>query len=167
MPRAKEMRPLLIVLFAVCAIAAGDGFELMKSERLGALKVGIQRKAALGILGSPFKSGKIEEWGADGMFHQELEFKSAGVILGMVSKSKGSTQTVESITAVAPSRLATAAGIRLGSTESEVIKAYRRHYNKEESTPGSHVVAGSIYGGLTFQIESGKVCQIFIGAAAE
>jgi len=161
------MRLLLIVLCAVSAIAAKDGFQLMKSEGLGALKLGIQRTAAIKILGSPSKSGKLEEWDADGMFHQQLEFKSAGITLSLVSKSKGSAQSVESITAVAPCRLATAAGIRLGSTESEVIKAYRRHHNKEDSTPGTLVVAGSIYGGITFEIKSGKVSQIFIGASAE
>jgi len=161
------MRLLLIILCAISAIATGDEFQLMKSEGLGALKVGIQQTAALKILGSPSKSGKLEEWDADGMFHQQLEFKSAGVILNLASKSKGSAQTVASITAVAPCRLATAAGIRLGSTEPEVIKAYRRHYNKEDSTPGSLVVAGSIYGGVTFEIKAGKVSQIFIGASAE
>ncbi len=167
MRRGGKMRLFLIFLCAVSAMAAGDGFELMKSERLGTLKIGMRRAAALEILGSPSKSGKVEEWGADGMFHQQVEFKSAGVILGLASTSKGSVQTVESITIVAPSRLPTAAGIRIGSTEAEVIKAYRRHYNKEESTPGAHVVAGSIYGGMTFDIKRGKVCQIYIGAAAE
>ena len=113
------MRLLLIVLCAVSAIAAGDDFQLMKSERLGALKIGIPRAAALKILGSPSKSGKLEEWEADGMFHQQLEFKSAGVTLGLVSKSKGSAQTIGSITAVAPCQLATAAGIRLVRSESQ------------------------------------------------
>ena len=56
---------------------------------------------------------------------------------------------------------------RVGSTEAEVIKAYRRHYNKEDSTAGSLVVAGPIYGGVTFEITKGKVSQIFIGASAE
>ncbi len=161
------MRLLLIVPVIISTIGARDGFDLLKAESLGSLKVGIQRSAAIGILGRPSKSGKVEEWGADGMFHQQLEFKSVGIALSLVSQKVGSAQTIESITAVAPCQLPTAAGIRVGNTESEVIKAYRRHYNKEESTPGSLVVAGSIYGGLTFQIKGGKVSQIFIGASSE
>jgi hypothetical protein len=167
MPRTKQTRLIVMVLCAVSAMAAADEFQLMKSEGLGALKIGIPRAAAMKILGSPSKSGKLEQWDADGMFHQQVEFKAAGVTLSLVSKSKGSAQTVGSITAVAPCQLATAGGIRLGSTESEVIKAYRRHYNKEDSTAGSLVVAGSIYGGVTFEITKGKVSQIFIGASAE
>lgn len=161
------MRRIIFVLCAMTAIAAADEFQLMKSEGLGALKIGVPRAAAMKILGSPSKSGKVEQWEADGMFHQQVEFKSAGVILNLVSKSKGSLQTVGSITAMAPCQLATAGGIRLGSTESEVIKTYRRHYNKEDSAAGSLVVAGSIYGGVTFEISKGKVSQIFIGASAE
>jgi len=48
---------------------------------------------------------------------------------------------------------------RVGSTEVEVIKAYRRHYNKEDSTAGSSVVAGSTLSGVTFEITMGKVSQ--------
>src|SRR4051812_3405970 len=125
MPRTEQMRLLLILFCALTATAAADEFQLMKSEGLGALKIGIPRAAAMKILGSPSKSGKLEQWDADGMFHQQVEIKVAGVTLSLVSKSKGSAQTVGSITAVAPCQLATVAGIRLGSTESEVIKAYR------------------------------------------
>jgi hypothetical protein len=47
------------------------------------------------------------------------------------------------------------------------MKAYKRDYNKEESTPGSSFVAGSTYGGISFEIKNGKVSQIFLGAASE
>ena len=47
------------------------------------------------------------------------------------------------------------------------MKAYKRDRNEEESTPGSSFIAGSIYGGVIFQIENGKVSQIFLGAAGE
>jgi hypothetical protein len=161
------MRLFLILLCAAVTGAVEDEFQLMKSERLGALKLGISRAAALKILGSPSSIGKLEEWDADGMFHQQLEFKSAGISLSLASKTRKASQTVESITAVAPSKLVTAAGIRIGSTEAEVLKAYRQHHNKEDSTPGALIVAGSIYGGVTFEIKSGKVSQIYIGASAE
>lgn len=38
---------------------------------------------------------------------------------------------------------------------------------KESSTDGKSFTAGSIYGGVMFEIAEGKVSQIFIGAGAE
>ena len=71
------------------------------------------------------------------------------------------------ITAVAPSKLATARGITIGSTEDAVKKAYGSVRDKENSEAGKTFVAGSIYGGVIFRFEGGKVSEIFIGASAE
>jgi hypothetical protein len=37
----------------------------------------------------------------------------------------------------------------------------------EENTNRENLVAGSVYGGLFFKIEKGKVVEIFLGAGAE
>ena len=61
-------------------------------------------------MGAPPKAGRLEEWGADGLFHQQLTFKNAGINLSTVSQTKSSPQTIESITAVAPCALTTKKG---------------------------------------------------------
>lgn len=74
---------------------------------------------------------------------------------------------IESITLTSPCTLATKQGIRIGSTEQEVRKAYRKDWNREDSASSENFVAGSIYGGIIFQFQDGKVTRIFLGAAAE
>lgn len=158
---------MLISAMPLSAAVDGDEFQLMRDEAIGALKIGLSREQAIKIVGASPKAGRIEEWDADSQFHQQLTFKNAGISLSMVSKTKSSSQTIESITAVAPCALTTKKGIHIGSSEAEVMKAYKRNYNKEESTPGSSFVAGSTYGGISFQIDNGKISQIFLGAASE
>ncbi len=80
---------------------------------------------------------------------------------------KGGAKTILNITAEAPCKLATSRGIQIGSTEEALAKSYRDVQNKEASEPGKFFVAGSLYGGVMFHLEDGKVAQIFIGAAAE
>ena len=85
----------------------------------------------------------------------------------MVAKKKGGLKSIESITITSPSILQTQRGIRIGSTEAEVIKAYGRFQNAEDSKQGELFVAGSIFGGVMFDFQQGRVSRIFIGAAAE
>ena len=106
-------------------------------------------------------------WGADGAYHQQWVYADCGITLGMVSEKKGARKSIESITVVSPSDLGTKSGIRIGSTEQEVMKAYASHWNKEDSSPSKTFVAGSVYGGLMFDFDAGKVSRIFVGAAAE
>jgi hypothetical protein len=105
-------------------------------------------------------------WGADGAYHQKWKYANCGMTLGMVSAQKGASKSIESITISHLSSLSTKHGIRIGSTETAVIKAYRAEADRESSKSGTFV-AGSIYGGLIFQFQNGKVTQIFLGAAAE
>ena len=91
----------------------------------------------------------------------------AGISLGMVAKNKGGPLSIWSITITSPSKLQTQRGIRIGSTEAEVVKAYGRFRSAEDSRPGEFFVAGSIFGGVMFDFQQGRVKRIFIGAAAE
>ncbi|MBL0173835.1 MAG: hypothetical protein IPP94_00950 [Ignavibacteria bacterium] len=144
----------------------GDEFALLREERIGVLRIGSSERETRKAMHCTLKRGPEELWGADGAYHQEWKYAACGITLGMVSRKKGAPKSIESITVSSPSMLRTKRGIRIGSTEQEVMKAYKPFWNKEESTPGSFV-AGSIYGGLLFSFENGKVSRIFLGAAAE
>ena len=67
----------------------------------------------------------------------------------------------------APCTLATKAGIKIGSAAAAVAKAYAHHLDKENPPTAGHLVVGTIYGGIIFDFDKGKVTSIFIGAAAE
>jgi len=156
----------IFALAACCnALAADD--EFLEKEALGKIKLGQKAADVTALLGKPDSKGKDTEWDAIGEWVQEWRFKSHGLVLNMASKSKAGAKTVLTITATAPSKLATARGIRIGSTIAEVTKAYGKVQDKEQSDPGKTFVAGSIYGGVIFTFTDGKVSQIFIGAAAE
>lgn len=157
---------LSLILSAFSPLAqAGD--KSLKDERLGKIKLGQKAAEVMGSLGKPDSKGKDAEWAATGEWVQEWRFKSQGLTLNMASDSKGGAKTVSSITAQAPSRLATARGVHIGSTIAEVAKAYGRVQDREQSEPGKSFVAGSIYDGVIFSFSGGKVSRIFIGAAAE
>jgi hypothetical protein len=85
----------------------------------------------------------------------------------MVSEKRGGKKAIESITLTAPCTLATKRGIRIGSPEKEARKAYKKDWNREDNALSGSFVAGSIYGGIVFQLQNGKVSRIFLGASAE
>ena len=158
----------LLLCFALacsCALDAED--KTLENETLGKLKLGQKAAEVTVLLGKADSKGKDIEWGATGEWVQEWRFKSQGLSVNMASETKGGAKTVLSITATAPSKLATARGIKIGSSIAEVTKAYGDVRDDEQSDPGKSFVAGSVYGGVIFSFAGGKVSQIFIGAAAE
>ena len=74
---------MLISAMALSAAVDGDELQLMRDEAIGALKIGLSREQAIKIVGASPKAGRIEEWDADGLFHQQLTFKNAGISLSM------------------------------------------------------------------------------------
>ena len=146
---------------------AADEFALLKEERIGDLRIGLPEKDVRKAIHCPLKRGKDELWEADGDYHQSWEYVGCGVTLSMVSEKKGGSKSIESISLVSPSTLSTKRKIRIGSAKQDVIKAYKSHWNKEDSKRPDVFVAGSIYGGLMFTFENDKVNSIFLGAAAE
>lgn len=147
--------------------ASGADDKFLEHEALGKLKLEQKATEVIALIGKPDSKGKDVEWGATGDWVQEWKFKSQGLTLNMASESKGGAKSTLTITATAPSKLATARGIHVGSTAAEVMKAYRDVEDKEGSEKGKTFIAGSVYGGVIFTFTSGKVSQIFIGAAAE
>jgi hypothetical protein len=146
--------------------AAKDEFSLMHNERIGNLRIGLSEAKVKQTINCQLNREPEQLWSADGAYHQKWNYADCGITLGMVSEKKGAAKSIESITISNPSRLGTKRGIRIGSSKSAVMKAYKSELNKE-SNGSTNFVAGSIYGGLIFQFQNGKVSQIFLGAAAE
>ncbi len=109
------------------------------------------------------------------MFGQAVQtwnFPQAGISFDMISDEIGGPKTVFSITATPPFKLATGQGIQMGDRKSEVREAYRAYESTSEEAgelfDGADVhLVGSIYGGMIFTFEGGKLSKIFLGAAAE
>jgi hypothetical protein len=139
----------------------------LKSEQLGSLKLGMGEKDVLKLLGKPKKKGDLILQEADGMWIQEWEYPSEGLSILMNAEKKAGAKAIASIKASAPCTLTTKAGIKIASAAAAVAKAYAHHLDKENPPTAKHLVVGTIYGGIIFDFENGKVTSIFIGAAAE
>ena len=161
----------LFTLFASAApvpLRAADATEkFLKSEQLGSLKLGLGEKDVLKLLGKPKKKGSLLLQEADGTWVQEWEYPTEGLSLLMSAGKKAGAKAISSIKASAPCTLATKAGIKIGSAAAAVAKAYAHHLDKENPPTAGHLVVGTIYGGIIFDFDKGKVISIFIGAAAE
>lgn len=155
---------LLAILISPCLWAEEKN---VSSEPMGKLALGQSAEAVQKLIGTPEAKGKDVLWEAIGEWVQDWKFPKQGLILAMASEKKGGAKTVFSITAEGACSLATARGIRIGSPEAVVRKAYAKEADKEQERRGETFIAGSIYGGVIFSFKEGKVSQIFIGAAAE
>jgi len=158
---------LLLWMYLCSAVFAAREADILTEERIGGLRIGLHESDLKKFIDCDLKRGPETLWGADGAYHKTWQSPVCGLKLGMVSEKRGGKKSIESITLTAPCTLATKRGIRIGSTEQEVRKAYKKDWNKEDSRQSESFVAGSIYGGIIFQFRNGKVSQIFLGAAAE
>lgn len=138
-----------------------------KEERIGSLHLEMAAKDLSRAISCKPQKGKEILEGATGEYVQDWKYPKCGITLKMSSASKAGPKTVADITIEAPSDLKTSKGIHIGSTESEVIKAYGSYRDPEGSVAGEKFVAGSVYDGLIFTFKNGKVAAIFLGAAAE
>ena len=155
------------------AIAAQEGAReaktaaMLKGESLGGLRLDLAEKEVVKLLGKPGRQGKLQLQGADGAYVQLWEYPSQGIEITMsAGEKKTGAKKVASFSAGAGSKLATKLGIKVGSPVGDVRKAYGSFENKEDGS-AALFVAGSIYGGILFHTEGGKVSSIFFGAAAE
>ena len=140
------------------------GFALMK-ENIGFISIGISDGDTLKILGKPEQKSDARIWGADGMEHQRWYYQTKGIELDMIGKE--SNQAVNRIIIKSPCDYKTQRGIQIGSSDIEVQRVYRNEINPHDSKPNSAIVAGTIYGGIIFDLKDSFVTSIFIGAAAE
>ncbi len=141
------------------------GFELLKTEGLGELTIGLSTKQVETLLGKPTNQSKPEVWEADGYTHQMWTYKKHGLELDM-SGETASSLNLGGITALKTCTLKTKRSIGIGSNMNDVMSAYKKELDKESSDT-AYIVAGSVYGGLIFTLKNQKVNSIFMGAAAE
>jgi len=137
-------------------------------ESFGDIKLGQPYLETLKVLGEPDTKSKAEEWGADGMMHEDWTWKTKGLVLNMSADKNNvsGSMAVFSIRANAPCNFKTRAGIGIGSNTADVQEAYKRDINPEESNQ-EQITVGSVYGGILFTLKNDKVKSIFLGAAAE
>ena len=144
-----------------------DPFALMREESLGKLKLDLSAQQVIQLLGNPTQKGQVEFWGGDALYHQYWYYPNQGITLSMASETEKGQQNIAFIKLVFPSTLPTKRGITIGSSIEEVSLAYAKEKDQEMSIPDQTFVAGSIYGGLIFTFDNGRVIEIFLGAAAE
>ena len=133
---------------------------------IGELNLGTTHTKVVELLGEPSSKSKAEEWGADGLMHQDWMYKNKGITLNMSSGKDITRQDVNSITITSPCDLKTNKNIGIGSSYTDVITAYEKDIDKAASTKDA-VIVGSIYGGIFFDFLKDKVVKIFVGAGAE
>jgi len=141
------------------------GFELMKNESFGELKLELGTKKIKDLIGEPEEKTKSEIWEVDGEYHQDWKYRTKGIELNFKGKSD-STRTVEMITIIKPCELKTKKLIGIGSEYDKVQSAYLNNIDQSASNAET-IVVGTVYGGLVFNFENNKVTSIFIGASAE
>jgi hypothetical protein len=143
-------------------------YAVLHGEALGGLRINLPEKDVLRLLGQPARRGKLVFQEADNSYVQDWHYPEKGIDLSMsAGEKKTGPKTIVTITAFAPCTLATRKGIKIGSAESAVRKAYAMFVDRDTTAePGTYVV-GSIYGGIIFNFENGRVSRIFLGAAAE
>jgi hypothetical protein len=148
---------------------ATEGVEFNTGEeRVGGLRLDMSEKDVHGNIPCKPRKGKEVFEGATGETVQMWKYPDCGVVLKMSSERKGGKKVVRSITITSPSNLETRRGIHIGSTEGEVIEVYGRFRDLESGMEkGKNFVAGSVFDGMIFDFQDGRVVRVFLGAAAE
>ena len=163
----KSIATLLVLVALAIFSPAVAAEKSVTAEPLGKIALGQKADDILKLLGKPGSKGADRLMEATGEWVQEWKFPALGLELGMGSTKKGTGKTVSSITAKGACKLSTARGISIGSPVAVVRKAYEKIEEKQQGRTGEVFVAGSVYDGVIFTLKSGKVSEIFIGAAAE
>ncbi len=170
-----KTRMIVVTLMALILsggriVAAGEEAteKLLKSESLGGLRLDLLEKEVIKLLGEPAKRGEVTLQEADGNYVQDWDFPEKGIEISMsAGETKTGPKKIFSFTASVPCKLATKAGITIGSAESAVREAYAGQVDRDTPASPESFIVGSIYGGIIFNLEDGKVSRIFFGAAAE
>lgn len=170
---------LVVVALAGCQSKAPDGrstsssrtedyssvgSKLVRNESLGAVRIGSKSDDVVKALGEPESRSQTGVSEVDAKPHQQWTYAKQGVVLDMVTESE--RQEVATITVSSPSTLKTKRGVGIGSPESSVTTAYAAEIDPS-SVDAQTIVAGTVYGGLIFGLENGRVASIVLGAAAE
>jgi hypothetical protein len=144
--------------------------QLLAAENLGGIKIDMAEKKLVELLGQPKKKTALTLMEATGDYYQTWRYPGKGLEITLsAGASKTGAKTVALFTASTGCNLTTTRGIKIGSPETDVRKAYGSFEDKENAsaTQKNSFVAGSIYGGIIFTFKDNKVSSIFFGAAAE
>ena len=123
--------------------------QLMAGESLGGIKLGMAGKAVADLLGQPKEIGELKFLGGTGEYHQTWQYPAKGLEITLsAGESETGAKKVVSFTASTGCGLTTAQGIKIGSPEADVRKAYGSFEDKENASTArkNSFVAGSIYG---------------------
>ena len=136
-------------------------------ETFGPVKIGQPGTATTQAIGQPTSKSKAEEWGADGLIHQEWNYNRLNLVINMAYPPGKETEAIIfSITANGSNTFKTRANVGIGNTYEEISQAYQRDIDKEQSNKNI-ITVGSVYGGIIFSFEDGKAYRVFLGPAAE
>lgn len=146
------------------------GFDLMRNETLGLLKIGVSADEVVKGVGKPAKKSLAKIWPADGWEHQDWYYPEKGIELNMVRRD--GIQVVSMIDVKSPCKFKTKRGIGIGSAAIDVETAYNNEINPQYREIFGvknldKLIAGTVYGGVMFSLQDDVVSEIFIGAAAE
>jgi len=122
-------------------IDADETFALLEHESIGGLK----QMAATG----DYTSG----------------WRWPNATLDMVAEKKSGPWKARMITISKASTFETAQHIHIGSTRAELEKAYKRSEDDDKQKPNQWL-AGSMYGGMLFELDHDKVSSISMGPFA-
>ena len=134
--------------------------------------LGAKANEIVKVLGNPESKSEEAVEAYDGQYHQRSwSYEKEGIELSMVRESLKHDQLLESITLTSPCKFSIS-GITVGDARDDVIKAHTDNINSQDSRDFSSaekeiIVVGSIYDGIVFTIDAGKVSTIFVGASAE
>ena len=141
------------------------GMDLVNTEKIGNLSIGLSENKTIEILGNPDKKSEANKWETDGLMHQEWYYMSKGIELDLCWDDKKHKEIFR-ITINKPCDYKTSRNIGIGSTIKDVETAYSQEIDKNRITETA-IIAGSEFGGLIFTIENNLVVSIFLGSAAE
>lgn len=147
--------------------AEGEGVEeddtrILDDEAIGPLRFGASDAEILELLGAPKDRSPAVLEGATGAYYSSWSWP--GVTLGMMADETHGPWKARLIEVTAPSKLATKAGIRIGSSRTEVEARYRR--GQMDRGEPEELLVGSPYGGLFFTFKDGVVTSMSIGVFA-
>lgn len=141
------------------------GLDLMKNESFGNIKLSLGLTDIREYIGEPEDKSSLDMWGSDGNYHQDWNYNKMGLVLNIIGQVD-SGKVINTMTISGLSGLKTKRLIGIGSTMEDVQAAYKESINPSSSN-ADMMVAGTIYGGIIFNMENKKVKSIIIGASAE
>ena len=145
------------------------GNQLLKSESLGGVKIGMTESELIKLLGQPASKSAAVVWGADGLSHSDWSYSSKGLNVNL-SKDSGSGKeaVVYSIRADSSCTFATARGIKAGSSKTDVLKAYGAEIDSQvNKDTNDKIIIGSVFSGIVITLNNNAVSSIFVGTSAE